>query len=279
MGLIDFILNVAGLLLWLNWRSLRFDPLQRTSASSLAATLRRAGPTRLRRWHYLAALLGLILARPLLYKHLGAAVGWTPKLQLGAIALSFRSDFLSRMLLYSLISFVAAWSVFYLWLLLLSIVNRHQEDPIQRIVRWQLGGVDRLHLALKLVLPWLLVFVTWLLIQPLLVRWAVVPATSSWAHVVQQAALIGLGVYLAWKYIIGAVLVSYLVSSYIYLGKHPLVEFIAMTGRNMLKPLAILPFLRIGRVDFSPVVALALVFFLAELLERSLTALYLKLPF
>ena len=27
MGYVDFILNLAGLLLWLNWRSDRFDPL------------------------------------------------------------------------------------------------------------------------------------------------------------------------------------------------------------------------------------------------------------
>ena len=27
MAYVDFILNLAGLLLWLNWRSIRFDPL------------------------------------------------------------------------------------------------------------------------------------------------------------------------------------------------------------------------------------------------------------
>ena len=30
MGIVDFILNLAGLLLWLNWRSGGFDPLAQT---------------------------------------------------------------------------------------------------------------------------------------------------------------------------------------------------------------------------------------------------------
>ena len=65
MGLIDFILNLAGMLLWLNWRSIRFDPLARTTPATLAGTLRRAEPPRMKRWHFLAALAALLLLRGL----------------------------------------------------------------------------------------------------------------------------------------------------------------------------------------------------------------------
>ena len=67
MGLIDVILNLAGVLLWLNWRAIGFDALVRTSPATLAGTLRRADPHRFKRWHFLAALGGLLTVRALLY--------------------------------------------------------------------------------------------------------------------------------------------------------------------------------------------------------------------
>jgi hypothetical protein len=44
MALIDFILNVAALLLWLSWRAIRLDPFIRATPATLAGTLRRAEP-------------------------------------------------------------------------------------------------------------------------------------------------------------------------------------------------------------------------------------------
>ena len=75
MGIIDFILNLAGLLLWLNWRSLRFDPLGKRTPATLIGTLRRAEPRRLRRWHLPAALGGLLLLRAVFYWQIGSGVG------------------------------------------------------------------------------------------------------------------------------------------------------------------------------------------------------------
>ncbi len=86
MGVIDFILNLAGLLLWLNWRSLRFDPLGQRTPVTLIGTLRRAEPRRLRRWHLPAALGGLLLLRAVFYWQIGSGVGWAAgKLNLGVI--------------------------------------------------------------------------------------------------------------------------------------------------------------------------------------------------
>src|SRR5439155_6336333 len=128
MALIDLILNLAGLLLWVNWRSLNFDPLIKSAAASLAGTLKRAEPRRSRGWHFLFALAVLLFLRAVIYWQIGAAVNWTPKLQLGAITISFRSDFLARTLLFSIFSFALTLFVFYLWLLLLSIVNGRGGD-------------------------------------------------------------------------------------------------------------------------------------------------------
>src|SRR5438876_796031 len=123
MALIDFILNLAGVLLWLTWLSIGFDPLVNSTAATLAGTLRRAEPASVKAWHLLAGLAGLLILRALLYWQLGAAVDWTPTLRLGAIALAFRSDMLAHMLLFSGLSFVAVVAIFYVWLLFLSLVN------------------------------------------------------------------------------------------------------------------------------------------------------------
>src|SRR6267143_3555912 len=77
MALIDFILNVAGLLLWFNWRAVRFDPLVKTAPATLTGTLRRAEPSRFKRWHLLATLAGLLLARAFVYWQIGSAANWT----------------------------------------------------------------------------------------------------------------------------------------------------------------------------------------------------------
>ena len=134
MGIIDFILNLAGLLLWLNWRSLRFDPLGKRTPATLIGTLRRAEPRRLRRWHLPAVLGGLLFLRAVLYWQIGSGVGWAAgKLNLGVIELSFRSDYFGHILLFSLFSFGLTLGVFYLWLLLFSLINgRGAEGELSR---------------------------------------------------------------------------------------------------------------------------------------------------
>src|SRR3990172_8127678 len=134
MGLIDFTLNLAGLLLWLHWLSIRFAPLARPAAATLAGTLRKAGPARVRRWMFVAGLALLLGARAFFYWQIGAAVNWTPKLTLGVITLSFplsfRWDFFGLMLFYSLLSFVAVLAPFYLWLLLLSFLGGRGSEGV-----------------------------------------------------------------------------------------------------------------------------------------------------
>ncbi|MDB6018892.1 MAG: hypothetical protein JWR19_3381 [Pedosphaera sp.] len=281
MSAIDFILNLAGLLLWLNWRSLRFDPLARTSAASLVGTLRKADPSGPKRWKFLAALAALLFIRALLYWEIGPAMEWTPNLQLGPIALSFRSDFLGRMLLFSALSFGITLAVFYLWLLLLSLANRRVADldPLQKLVRQHLGWIEPWPNAIKSLLPLFLAGLCWLLLHPLLTHLALIPKAKSWPQIIEEAAVIGLGTYLSWKYLIAVILALHLLNSYVYLGNHPLWSFINTTARNLLVPLrwGWLP-LRVGRLDFAPVAGVALVFLISYFATPMLTALYQRLP-
>src|SRR5437762_1926721 len=146
MTLIDFILNIAALLLLLNWRAVSLDPLAKSPPATLIATLRRAEPARQRGWYFLAALAALILIRALAYWQLGPAINWTPNLRLGPIAPSFRSDFFGMMLIYSILSFAMILIVFYVWLLFFSVVNTRISEPnsLQRWAVLHLGAIDRL---------------------------------------------------------------------------------------------------------------------------------------
>jgi len=278
MAFVDFILNLAGLLLWVNWRSAAVDPLSQLTPASLVGTLRRAEPKRSWRWPFLFALAGLLFARGWLYWQIGSAVNWTPRLQLGSISISFRSDFLSRTVLFSVISFGALLFVFYLWLMLLSLVNGNgaASDPLLKLVRMQLGWVGQWPWPVKLFLPFLVAALLWMGITPLLAKWSIIPPARSTPHRLEQAGAIGLSVYLSWKYLIGVVLGLYLLNSYVYLGRHWFWNFISVTGRNLLLPLSWLP-LRLGKIDFSPLVGIAIISFAAEFAERGLTQLYGRL--
>ena len=278
MGLIDFILNLAGLLLWLNWRSVRFDPLGKRTPATLIGTLRRAEPRRLRRWHLLAALGGLLLLRALFYWQIGSAARWTGILNLSVITLSFRSDYFVRMLLFSIFSFGLTLGVFYLWLLLLSILAGPELLPFHRLVRMPLGGIDRWARGVKFLLPLIVTATFWWLASWLLAWLQVIPEPVSPAHRIEESLVIGLSSYLAWKYLAGALLVLHLLNSYIYFGKHPFWGYVNAGAQTLLSPLRALP-LRVGKADFAPVVGIVLVFLAAELAGRGLVLLYGKLPF
>lgn len=275
MAFINSILNVAALLLWLGWRDMMAGALLQNSRTPLARTLRRAGPSEWTRWKYLGALAALILLRAVAYWWIGAAVNWTPHLRVGVIVLPFRNELLGSMVLFSLSSFGIALAVFYLALLLLSLVNRDVSDAEmpQKFVRAHLGRIERLPFAVKLLLPVIVTTVFWLALGPLLSYWEMIPRTALVGVRLRQGLLIGVSLCLAWKYVIAGVLLVHFLNSHIYFGNHPLWSFVNLTSRRMLAPLRWLP-LQLGRMDFAPVAGIVLVFLLAEVLEHWLPKIY-----
>jgi uncharacterized protein YggT (Ycf19 family) len=273
VGIIDFTLNLAGLLLWLNWRSMRGDPLGKRTPATLIGTLRRVEPRRLRHWHLLAAIGGLLLLRAGFYWQIGSASKpvWAGTLNLGVIAPSFLSNSFGRMCLFSLFSFGLMLTVFYLWLLLLSILAG--PGPVHGLVRVQLGTMDRWPRWVKLLLPLGATGLGWWLASWLLVWLQIFPKPISATQRAAQSLLIGLSSYLVWKYVIGALLTLHLLNGYVYFGKHPLWDYVNATAQTLLKPLRGVP-LRASKVDFAPVAGVALVFLLAGLAERGLIFIY-----
>ena len=276
MGLIDFILNLAGLLLWLNWRATKTDPLGARKPATLLGTLRRAEPSRRRRWHLPAALGGLLLSRAVFYWQIGSTTTpvWSGQLNSGISVPSFISSSFVQMLLFSFFSFGLTLGIFYLWLLFLSIVAERnaESEPVRQLVQVQLGAIDRWPRLLKLFLPLAITTLLWWLTS-----WLFDPKQISPLRRVEESLLVGLGSYLTWKFIAVAVLVLHLLNAYVYFGAHPFWNYVNGAARTLLKPLRKLP-LQAGKVDFAPVVEIALVFFVAELAGRGLGALYERLP-
>jgi uncharacterized protein YggT (Ycf19 family) len=275
VAIVDFILNLAGLLLWINWRSTKFDPLNKRKPATLIGTLRRAAPTRFRHWHLLAAIGVLLVLRALFYWQIGSAAGWIGKLDLGVATIFFRSNSFGEILLFSILSFARVLEIFYLWLLLLSILSGPQ--TIHRLVKIQLGEIDNWPRRMKFILPFVATALVWGLASwPF--AWLHPKQAMSAAQRIEEALVIGLGSYLVWKFLIGALLALHLLNSYIYFGKNPFWNYVNATAQTLLQPLEKIP-LRVGKVDFAPVVGIALVFLIAGLAARALAFFYSRLSF
>lgn len=265
MGVVDFILNIAGLLLWLNWRSNRFDPLVKRMPATLMGTLRPAAPKRLQRWHFLIFIALLLGLRALIYCWIGTMFPnvWVGKLNLGLTMLSFRSDLMVRMLLFSFLSFGLVLWVFYIWLLMLSLLAGPL--PIHALVTIPLGRVDQWPRWAKAILPFLGTAISWWLVSWLLVRMNIITPISA-AGRFQQSIVLGISSYLLWKVPLCLVLGLYLMNSYIYFGKHAFWKYVGSTAQTILLPFRKLP-LRAGRLDFAPLVGIALIFAITNCAE------------
>jgi len=274
MGLIDFILNLAGLLLWLNWRAAKADPLGKSKPATLIGTLRRAEPANASRWHLPAMIGGLLLLRALFYWQIGSAAGWVGKLDLGVTTIFFRSNLFGQMLLFSIFSFARLFGIVYLWLVLLSILDGPM--PIHRLVKMQLGAFDAWPRWIKFVAPLAVVALVWMLASWPLAWLHTIPQPASLVRRIEESLVIALGGYLVWKFMIAALLVLHLLNSYVYFGKNPFWNYVNATAKQLLRPLEKIP-LSAGRADFAPVVGIALVFLLAGLAGRALVSVYGRL--
>ena len=277
MGLLDFILNMVGLLLWFNWRAARFDPLTKFTPATLAGTLRRAEKTSLKVWHLPLGILALIVVRALfynfIYSEFGSALNWAGRVDFGVISVPFcgKTSSLLTMLLYSLYSFSVTLGVFLLWVLLLSMLKSGamETDSLRQLLRLHLGRVERWSWISKLFLPLLIVGPLWWAGSWLLTSWAILPPVSGIMPRIEQASIVGLGSYLAWKYLTIGTLCLYFVSSYIYFGKQPLWQHLDVIARLLLTPLRPLP-LRFGKIDFAPIVGAGIILLATQVIEQGI---------
>jgi uncharacterized protein YggT (Ycf19 family) len=280
MNLVDLLLNLAGLLLWVGWRSIRLAETPTAPGLSLASTLERPSRAVVHRGRPLLALAGLLLARPVLYWQVGASAHWDPALDLGLVAIPFPTPSFPHMLLYSLLGFGRTLAVFYLTLLLFALLGGPgpEAGPVHGFVRLQLGRAARWPAAVLALLPLATATLLWMLLTPALVRMGLIAPGPTPGDRLQQGLLLGLAAYVLWKYPILVVLVAYLFHTHVFVGHATVWNFVGATGRTLLRPLRPLP-LAFGRLDLAPLVAVALLLPAAYYAMRGLTLWFQHPPF
>lgn len=268
MVIVDFILNIVGVLLWFHWCSLRFDPLAGTTARTLAGTLQRAEARKVRHWQAFGLLAALIVLRAWVYWQLSSAALWTAKVDVSMIVLVFRSDYFHLALLYSCLSFARVLAILYFWLIALAVINWTLEgDAVQRLIRLHLGRVAHLPRWMLVLLPCIAVGFGWISIHPLLVRAGLVAQVKSFGHLARQGLLVGTSMYFSLKYLLPTILLGYLVINHVHMGRSPLWDFVAATSHNLLRPLRAIPH-KVGRLDILPLIAAVLILVLLDALPN-----------
>ncbi len=277
MPVLDFILNCACLLLWLNWRSRGLAGTPHVSGIALVGTLRRAGDSKRDRWSSPAVLVAVLIVRAFLYWQVGTAHHWAPQISLSAVVLHFRPDHFTRMLAFSLFGFLRMLGGFYFTLLLLTALNRAgTAGSWPALIRAHLGLLGRLPGWLCLLLPFVVTFLFWLVAGPLLALIRVHLPVTSFYQLCLQASIIGLHGWMVWPCVIAALLGLHLVSSYVYFGRAPFWNFVNAIARQLLRPGAVLP-LRLGKFDLVPLIGIVLMVLVALQAPQGLAWLYQRL--
>ncbi|HUR47895.1 MAG TPA: hypothetical protein VMZ27_18575 [Candidatus Saccharimonadales bacterium] len=279
MVLVDLILNLAALLLWLNWRELRLARREKPGSASFAGLLKYTGKRRRREWWFLVLVVAVLLARAMIFQQIGPSLRWTPILKLDLVTLPFLSDLPGRMLAYSVLSFLVLMGKFYLLLLFLSFMNRNSldPDPIQKWVRLQIGWLERMPVWFSIILILAATVAAWFFVTPLLRHLNITPSAHTHLRTAAEGLLLGLSALLVWKYLIIVILALAFANSFVYFGASPLWHCISVTSQNLLKPFRFIP-LQFGRFDLRPLLLIAIVAVVGWACRAGLERLYPQLP-
>ncbi len=276
MAAVDLLLNFAALLMWLSWRGVGGSETA-GAAGTILGNL-RAAETRIQpRWGYLAGLLALLLGRALVYRQVGPSLYWHPGWSAGAVTVTFRSDSLPRMLAYSFVGF--GWFLLgaYTWAVGILMFNRppHDKDGVTRAVRRQFGRLASLPAFLLVVLPWLAAALFWVVVGGIAAMERMLTPLQGWPHLFQQSLVVGTAIWCLWRWLILGILGLHFLNTYVYLGSHPLWDFVQQTGQRLCLPFQ---WLRMGRIDLSVLPALVVYFGVPTLLSTGFPQLKVWLP-
>jgi len=148
-------------------------------------------------------------------------------------------------------------------------------EPVHSLVKIPLGWLDDLPPWAKIILPLIVTAILWWLASWLFCWLKIMPAPVAVAQRLEQSLIIGLDSCLLWRFPLGGLLLLHLLGSYIYFGKHPFWTYVNATAQKLLQPLHQLP-LRLGRMDFAPLVGIIILFSFANFAENGMKTLHIR---
>lgn len=269
------LLDWGGWLLWLSYRRIGADPTR--PAGTLLGNLRPAVPLPRRSWMSLVSLVLLLGLRPLLLAVVGAALDATPTWSPGPIVIAFRADAWGRLYLFSTVSFCWTGLTAFAVLLAFSWLCRGDPEmhPFGDFIVALIGPIARFPWPILVALPWLLGAGLWFGVGHLLAQEHLLPSVHSSITWLSESAIMGSAVWMPLRWALFFILVLQFLHNYVYLGEHPLWEFVQLMGRRLQKPFRWIP-LEIGQMDLAPMVAGAIYLALGEVIQRLLSWLFAR---
>ena len=265
MEWLHLILNLIALLLWVHWRNVP-TPTVSTKNNGLGPRLKHHGLRLARGSVGLLLLTALLVGRAWFYHRIAPEVDWQPRLTLitytpqitANLSLPFAWADFSKQLAFSVVSF-AGWLVLYNFVLVFCSVLKPDIDEARgwrHFLRGQLGIIDRLPTLIKIPIALTLGVgvhygAAWWLMQLNIMP----PQTpEALMHLAGGMTVLDLRI-VAWCAM--SVLGLFVLNSYIYFGGQKFWKTIETTGQRLLRPFHLFP-MKWGRVDFAPLVGLAL---------------------
>ena len=258
MRWIDLFLNLVGIAFWLSWRA-SLHPVKTLGAGTLVSNLKPVETPATARWLNPVCLVLLIFGRPLLYGQLApwteSSAAWNP----GPVTVAFRDDVAGRLTFFSMLSFVWALLIWHAGVTLFSRLARLSDRGAN--LRWfqELGALPaRWPLGVVLLIPTLAAAALWAVLAIPFASRGMIPALHGATGLGTQSLLIGVSVWMPSRWLLASLLLVRFVHDYVYLGDHPLWSWIRLATSPLIRPLSFLP-VRIGRLDFTPVLVAGLV--------------------
>ena len=269
MSWVVYILDLAGLLLWLSFRRVGADPTR--PAGTLLGNLRPAAPVPHRSWTSLLALVLMLALRPLLLVLLATLLDSTPSWAPGPTVIAFRADDWLRLYLFSTLSFVWTALTGYAVLLAFCGLSRGitELNSFAEFAENLAGPIGRVPVVLMVVFPIFAGALLWSGVRHLLEWQHLLPSTGAGWLLVGQSCLMGLAVWLPLRWVAVLVLVLRFVHNYVYLGEHAVWTLVQTIGRRLEFPLAWIP-ARVGRMDLVPLLTAGVYWFAGEMASRGL---------
>jgi len=279
MQIIDFILNVAAWILWVNgWMQCR-NPVKMDRPLTLLSTLKASPPKISVAWFYFGGFLVILLIKTLFLHYLGAPLQTTMSIDFLLFFVYFKTGSFFSMASMAVASFLKIALIAYIWVWFLWHLSRKGiADNLVNSLGDSMGLLKGRHVLIQVSVFLLGGVLGWLGLGLYFSWMGALPSNQETSLLLWQGLWLSLSAWVGLYWLIVAMLSAYLIHSYIYLGPWEGWDWLEGMVERLLSPLKPLP-LQWARIDFAPLVALGLNWLIFTALIRLIQYGYQSRPF